>query len=338
MAKMRAMQVTAPGKPFELVEKEIPEPTKKTVRIKVQVCGICHSDSFTKEGTFPGIQYPRVPGHEVAGIIDKVGPDVVGWNVGEKVGVGWFGGNCGVCESCRRGDFLMCSKMQISGISYDGGYQEYMIAHVSGLARIPDELSSADAGPLLCAGITTFNALRHSGAIGGDVVAILGIGGLGHLGVQYAAKMGFKTVAIARGTEKAALAKKLGAAFYINSETQNVVEELQKLGGAKVILSTVTESKALATAVEGLSIDGKLVIVGATATGFEVLPLALIKGRKSIMGWPSGTAKDSEDTLAFSALANIRSMNQTFPLEKAEEAYQLMMSGKARFRVVLVMG
>jgi D-arabinose 1-dehydrogenase-like Zn-dependent alcohol dehydrogenase len=305
------------------------------VRIKVQACGICHSDSFTKEGTFPGIQYPRAPGHEVAGIIDALGTGVQGWTAGQRVGVGWHGGHCGYCDSCRRGDFVTCRiAPQIPGITYDGGYADYVIVPAEALALIPDGLSAVEAGPLMCAGITTFNALRHSGAKPGQVVAILGIGGLGHLGVQFAVKMGFKTVAIARGTDKAPLAKKLGAWRYIDSQAGNPAEELLKLGGAKVILATATSGQALAAVLGGLDVDGKMIVLGA-ADALEVSPLQLIGGRRSIAGWPSGRSIDSQDTLRFSAFTGVRPMNQVFPLERAAEAYELMMSGKARFRVVL---
>lgn len=338
MAKMRAMQVSYPKGPFELIEKDIPEPLKGFVRIKVQACGICHSDSFTKEGTYPGIQYPRVPGHEAAGIIDAIGPEVKVWKVGQRVGVGWYGGCCHVCDSCRHGDFITCSTHKISGVTYDGGYADYMIASQDALAEIPASLSAVDAAPLMCAGITTFNALRHSGAHAGDVVAILGVGGLGHLAVQYAAKMGFYTIAIARGKEKEALALKLGAKGYIDSQSQNVSEELLKIGGAKVILATVTNSKAMSDVVNGLSINGKLLIVGAPREPLEVQVMALIGKRACISGWPSGTSIDSEETMAFSALMGIKPMNEVFPLEKAQEAYEKMMSGKARFRVVLTTG
>jgi D-arabinose 1-dehydrogenase-like Zn-dependent alcohol dehydrogenase len=335
---MRVVQVPHPKGPFELVEREIPEPGTGNVTIKVSACGICHSDSFTKEGTFPGIQYPRVPGHEVAGIIDAVGPSVVGWSVGQRVGVGWHGGHCGYCDSCRRGDFVTCqTAAQVPGITYDGGYAEYMIAPAEALALIPDDLSAVEAGPLMCAGITTFNALRHSGAQPGDVVAILGIGGLGHLGVQFAAKMGFKTIAIARGADKAPLARQLGAWRYIDSQAQEPSAELMKLGGAKVILATATSGKALSAVLGGLGIDGKMIIVGA-ADLLEVPPLLLIGGRRSIMGWPSGRSIDSQDTLRFSALTGVRSMNEVFALDRAAEAYERMMSGKARFRVVLATG
>jgi len=337
MPRMRAIQVSSPNGPFELVERDIPTPGARQVRIQVQACGICHSDSFTKMGSFPGIQYPRVPGHEVVGRLDAVGAAVPDWKIGARVGLGWHGGHCGHCASCRKGDFITCSSGQIPGISYDGGYANYMIAPFEALAAIPNELSAVEGAPLLCAGITTFNALRHSGAGPGDSVAVLGIGGLGHLGVQFAAKMGCHTVAIARGKDKQPLALKLGAHQYIDSTTQNVAAELTKLGGARVILATVTDSKSMSDAVGGLSIDGKLLVVGASLQPIEVSPLALISGRRSISGWPSGTASDSQDTLDFSVLANIRPMIETYPLERASEAYARMMSGKARFRVVLAM-
>ncbi len=338
MSRMRAVQVVSPGGAFELVERDIPDPGPRHVRIKIEACGICHSDSFTKLGAFPGIQYPRVPGHEVVGVLDAVGAEVPGWQKGARVGVGWHGGHCGHCMPCRRGDFILCTTAQTPGVSYDGGYADYMIAPFEALAAIPDALSAMDAAPLLCAGITTFNALRHSGAVPGDLVAVLGIGGLGHLGVQFAAKSGFHTVAIARGAGKGVLARQLGARHYIDSTTQNVAEELTRLGGARVILATVTDAKSMTAAVGGLGIDGKLLIVGASMEPVEVSPLALIMGRRSIAGWPSGTASDSEDTLAFSALASIRPMIEVYPLERAPEAYERMMSGKARFRVVLTTG
>ena len=335
---MRVVQVPRPNGAFELVERDIPEPGISSVRIKISACGICHSDSFTKEGTWPGIQYPRVPGHEVAGIIDAVGAGVVGWSAGQRVGVGWHGGHCGYCDSCRRGDFVTCKiAPQIPGITYDGGYAAYMIAPAEALALIPDDLSPVEVGPLMCAGITTFNALRHSGAGPGDVVAVLGIGGLGHLGVQFAAKMGFETVAIARGADKGQLAKQLGARHYIDSQAQDPAAELSKLGGAKVILATATSGKAMGAVLGGLGVGGKLLIVGA-ADPLEVAPILLISGRRSVMGWPSGRSIDSQDTLRFSALTGVRSMNEVFPLERAAEAYERMMSGKARFRVVLTTG
>jgi D-arabinose 1-dehydrogenase-like Zn-dependent alcohol dehydrogenase len=320
-----------------MVERDVPTPASRQVRIKVEACGICHSDSFTKMGAFPGIQFPRVPGHEVVGILDAVGSDVPEWRVGERVGVGWHGGHCGHCTSCRKGDFITCSTGQIPGISYDGGYAEYMIAPFEALAAIPNELSSAEAAPLLCAGITTFNALRHSGAVPGDLVGVLGIGGLGHLGVQFAVKMGYHTVAVARGTDKEPLARRLGAQHYIDSTKQNVAQELTKLGGARVILATLTDAKSMSDAVGGLGVDGKLMVIGASMQPIEVPPLALISSRRSIAGWPSGTASDSEDTMDFSVLSQIRPLIETYPLERASEAYERMMSGKARFRVVLTM-
>jgi D-arabinose 1-dehydrogenase-like Zn-dependent alcohol dehydrogenase len=339
MAKMRVVQVVHANGPFEIVERDIPEPGPGSVRIKVQACGICHSDSLTKEGHWPGIQYPRAPGHEVAGVIDAVGPGVAGWEAGQRVAVGWHGGHCGYCNSCRRGDFVTCQiAFQIPGISYDGGYADYMVAPAGALAHIPDELSAVEAGPLVCAGITTFNSLRHSGARPGDVVAVLGVGGLGHLGVQFAAKMGFKTIAIARGSDKEAFARKLGASHYIDSQSQDPAAELNKLGGARIILATVTSGKAMSAVLGGLGVNGKLVILGAPAEPLEVPALPLIGGRRSIAGWPSGTSIDSQDTLSFSVLTGIRSMNEVFPLEGAAEAYERMMSGKARFRVVLETG
>jgi len=338
-SSMRAVRVTRAKGPLELVEVTIPEPGPGSVRIKVEACGICHSDSVTKEALFPGIQFPRAPGHEVAGVIDAVGAGVAGWRAGQRVGVGWHGGHCGYCDSCRRGDFVTCQiAPQIPGISYDGGYADYMIAPVGALAAIPEGLTAVEAAPLMCAGITTFNSLRHSGARPGDTVAVLGIGGLGHLGVQFAAKMGFKTVAIARGADKAPLARKLGAQHYIDSEATDAAAELVKLGGARVILATVTSGKAMSAVLGGLGVDGKLVVVGAAADPLEVPTLPLLFGRRSIMGWPSGTSIDSQDTLAFSVLTGVRPMTEVFPLERAVEGYERMMSGKARFRVVLTTG
>jgi D-arabinose 1-dehydrogenase-like Zn-dependent alcohol dehydrogenase len=334
--KSHFVQVAQPNGPFEMVEREIPQPSFGEVRIKVQACGICHSDTLTKEGHWPGIQYPRVPGHEIAGIIDAIGPGVVGWSTAQRVGVGWHGGHCGHCNSCRRGDFVTCQiAAQVPGISYDGGYADYMIAPSGALALIPDELSALEAAPLMCAGVTTYNSLRNSGARAGDVVAILGLGGLGHLGTQFAAKMGFHTVAIARGIEKEPLARNLGAQLYIDSQSQDVAAELLKLGGARVILATVTNGKAMTAALGGLGINGKLIAIGAAPDPLEVPALFLISGRRAIMGWPSGTSIDSQDTMAFCALTGIRSMNEIFPLQRAAEAYDRMMSGSARFRVVL---
>jgi D-arabinose 1-dehydrogenase-like Zn-dependent alcohol dehydrogenase len=339
MSKMRAVQVDRPHGPLQLVERDVPEPGAGSVRLKVEACGICHSDSITKEAVFPGIQYPRVPGHEVAGIVDAVGADVAGWTPGQRAGVGWHGGHCGRCDSCRRGDFLTCSiAPQIPGITYDGGYAEYMIVPAGALALIPEELSAVEAGPLMCAGITTYNSLRHSGARPGDLVAVLGVGGLGHLGVQFSAKMGFKTVAIARGTDKEPLARQLGAWRYIDSQAQDAAAELLALGGAKVILATVTHGKTMSAALGGLGVNGRLIVLGAPPEPLEVPAGLLISGRRSVMGWPSGTSIDSQDTLAFSVLAGVRAMTEVFPLERAAEAYDLMMSGKARFRAVLTTG
>ena len=335
MRKMKAVEVKNPKGPLQLVERDVPAPGAGQVLIKVQACGICHSDMFVKEGIWPGLKYPRVPGHEVAGIVDSVGAGVQDWEPGQRVGVGWHGGHCGYCESCRRGDFLLCQRGLIAGMSYDGGYAEYMIAPMEALARIPDDLSDVEAAPLLCAGITTFNALRHSGARAGDVVAILGLGGLGHLGVQFAARMGFRTVAIARGKDKEPLAKKLGAHAYIDSGTQNVADTLKPLGGAKVILATVTSGKAMSAVLGGLGIDGKMIMLGVSEEPVELSISQFVGGRRSIQGWPSGTPADSQDTMAFSALAGVRPMIEEFPLERASEAYERMMSGKARFRVVL---
>ncbi len=337
VAPMKAAQITKPGGDFEIVEREIPKPSAGQVRIKVQACGVCHSDMFTKEGAWPGIQYPRVPGHEVAGVIDELGEGVSAWKQGQRVGVGWHGGQDGTCPSCRRGDFVNCRNLKVPGISYDGGYQQYMLAPIEALAAIPDSLTDVEAAPLLCAGITTFNSLRHSGAYPGDLVAVLGVGGLGHLGIQFANKFGYKVAAIGRGAENAALAKKLGASVYVDTNTANAAEELQKLGGAKVILATAPSSKAMSELINGLGPNGKLLVVGATTDPIEVTPVQLITGVRSIQGWSSGTPADSEDTLRFAELTGVRPMIETYPLEKAGEAYARMMSGKAQFRVVLTM-
>jgi D-arabinose 1-dehydrogenase-like Zn-dependent alcohol dehydrogenase len=337
MATMRVVQVPRPGEPFQTVDRPIPEAGAGAVRIRVLACGICHSDSLTKEGLLPGIEYPRVPGHEVAGVIDAVGPGVPGWEVGERVGVGWNGGYCGYCDHCRRGEFFACVRGQITGVTYDGGYGEYLIAPASAVARMPAELPPADAAPLMCAGLTTFNALRNSGARPGDVVAVLGLGGLGHLAVQYAAKMGFHTVGIARGKDKEPLARKLGAAVYIDSQAQDPAAELLKLGGARVILATATSGEAMSAVQGGVAVNGSLLIVGA-AESMQVSPVGLLMGNRAVKGWYSGTSIDSQDTLAFSLRTGVRSMNETYPLERAAEAYERMMSGKARFRVVLTTG
>src|SRR3984957_9251160 len=337
MPKMRVAQIARPGGSFEIVEREIPQPGPGQVRIKVQACGICHSDSAVKDGLWPGLQFPRVPGHEVVGVVDALGAGVTRWKTGQRVGVGWHGGNCGYCDACRNGDFFGCTvALLITGISFDGGYAEYMVAPAIALALVPEDLSPVEAAPLMCAGITTYNALRNSQARPGDLVAILGLGGLGHLGVQYAVKMGFKTVGIARGADKGPLAKKLGAHFYIDSQAQDPAAELQKLGGAKAIIATVTNGDAMSAVQGGLGLNGTLMVIGA-AQSMTISPLLLLSGRRSIKGWYSGTAADSQDTLAFSVLSGVRSMNETYPLEKVTEAYERMVSGKARFRVVLTM-
>lgn len=335
---MKAVQVSRPGGNFEVVERPIPQPARGQVRIKVEACGICHSDALVKEGQWPGLQYPRVPGHEIAGRIDAVGADVTQWKQGQRVGVGWHGGHDFICDACRRGDFILCENEKITGISYDGGYQEYMVAPAEAVAAIPDDLPADEAAPLLCAGITVFNALRNSGARAGDLVAVQGIGGLGHLGIQYARQMGFRTVAIGRGTDKQPLVKKLGAHEYIDTNSEPPAAALQKLGGARLVLATAPDSKAMSALVDGLAGHGKLMVVGA---GFEplcVTPIQLIMRERLIEGWASGTAKDSEDTLQFSALSGVRPMIERYPLEKAGEAYERMISGRARFRVVLTMG
>ena len=337
VAPMKAAQISKPGGDFEIVEREIPEPGAGQVRIKVQACGVCHSDVLTQEGSWPGIEYPRVPGHEVAGIVDKVGAGVSEWKTGQRVGVGWHGGHDGTCRECRRGDFGNCQNLKVCGISYDGGYQQYMVAPREALVSIPDSLKDAEAAPLLCAGITTYNALRHSGAQPGDLVAVQGVGGLGHLGIQFASKFGYKVVAIGRGSENALLAKKLGADLYIDSQASNAAEALQKLGGARVILATAPSSKAMSQLVDGLGPNGELMVVGAAFDPIEVTPLQLITGSRNLQGWASGTPADSEDTLQFSELKGVRPMIELYPLEKAGEAFDRMMSGKAQFRVVLTM-
>jgi D-arabinose 1-dehydrogenase-like Zn-dependent alcohol dehydrogenase len=338
MAKMKAVQIPKANGAFELVERERPEPESGQVRIKVQACGVCHSDSFVKEGTFPGAHYPVVPGHEIAGTIDAVGPGVNTWKTGQRVGVGWYGGHCGECESCRRGDFITCQNLRITGINCDGGYAEYTVATTQALARIPDEFSPEHAAPIMCAGVTTYNALRNSGARAGDLVGILGLGGLGHLGVQFARKMGFQTVAITRGREKEASARELGAHYFFASTSDNVAAELTRLGGAQVLLATAVNAKAMSAVIDGLDINGRLVVVGSSADPIAVLPQQLIRERRSVRGWPSGSAIDSQDALAFSALTGVRPVIETMPLERAAEAYERMMNGKARFRMVLIPG
>jgi D-arabinose 1-dehydrogenase-like Zn-dependent alcohol dehydrogenase len=334
---MKVAQISKPGAEFQIVEREVPKPGVREVRVKVQACGVCHSDVLTKEGSWPGIQYPRVPGHEVAGIIEEMGAGVSEWKRGQRAGVGWHGGHDNTCPECRRGDFRNCRNLKIPGISYDGGYEQHMVAPVEALVAIPESLSDAEAAPLLCAGITTFNALRHSGAFPGDLVAVQGIGGLGHLGIQFANKFGYKVAAIGRGSENAALAKRLGASVYIDSKATNAAEALQKLGGARVILATAPSSKAMSELIDGLGPNGKLMVVGVAFDPIEVTPVQLISGSRTIQGWAAGTAADSEDTLRFAELTGVRPMIETYPLERAAEAYARMLSGKAQFRVVLTM-
>lgn len=335
---MKAVQISKPGGNFEVVERPIPEPGRGQVRIRVEACGICHSDALVKEGVWPGLQYPRVPGHEIAGRIDSVGPDVTLWKPGQRVGVGWHGGHCFQCEPCRRGDFINCKFAKITAINFDGGYQEYMVAPAEAVALIPEDLPADEAAPLLCAGITVYNALRNSGASAGNLVAVQGIGGLGHLGIQYARQMGFRTVAIGRGADKKPLAEKLGAHHYLDTNVGPPAEALQKLGGADLVLATAPDSKSMSALIDGLGPNGTLMIVGAGFESLTVTPLQLIGGRKSIRGWASGTARDSEDTLQFSAFSGVRPMIERYPLEKAAEAYNQMITGKARFRVVLTIG
>jgi D-arabinose 1-dehydrogenase-like Zn-dependent alcohol dehydrogenase len=332
---MKVAQISKPGTGFQIAEREIPEPGPGQVRIKVKACGVCHSDALVVDGSWPGIPYPRVPGHEVAGVVDEVGPGVSEWKQGQRVGIGWHGGHDFTCPECRRGDFFNCRNQKVTGFSYDGGYAEYMLAPHEALVEIPDSLSDVDAAPLMCAGITTYNSLRHCGALPGDLVAIEGIGGLGHLAVQFAHKFGYRVAAIGRGPESAALAKKLGASVYIDGESVNAAEELQKIGGARVILATAPSSKAMTELVGGLSANGKMILIGVSFDPLGVAPVQLIVGRKALQGWPSGTPADEEDTLRFCELSGVRPMIETFPLEEADAAYARMMSGKARFRVVL---
>ena len=335
MPLMRAVQVSKPGGALELVERPIPEPGRGQVRIRVDACGVCHSDVMVKDGLWPGLQYPRVPGHEIAGRVDTVGADVANWQPGQRVGVGWHGGHCFTCDPCRRGDFILCQFEKVTAISFDGGYAEYMIAPAEAVAAMPDELPADEAAPLLCAGITVYNPMRNSGARAGDLVAIQGIGGLGHLGIQCARRMGFRTVAIGRGGDKEPLARKLGAHEYVDTSAGAPAQALQKLGGARVILATAPDAKSISALIDGLAPGGKLVIVGAAPDPLSVSPLQIILSRRSIQGWPSGTAKDSEDALQFSALTGVRPMIERYPLEKAAEAYDQMISGRARFRAVL---
>lgn len=336
-ALMKAAQISKPGGEFEFVEHPIPKPGAAEVLIEVKACGICHSDVFTKEGSWPGIEYPRVPGHEVTGIINEVGVGVSGWKKGQRVGVGWHGGHDNTCRECQRGDFRNCRNLKVPGISYDGGYQQYMVAPVEALVSLPEVLNDVEAAPLLCAGITTYNALRRSGALPGDLVAVQGIGGLGHLAIQFGNKFGYKLAAIGRGPETAALAKKLGASAYIDSTATNAAEALQKLGGAQVILALAPSSKAMSELFDGLAPNGKIVVIGVDSEPLQVTPVQLITGSRTIQGWASGTTADEDDTLRFAELSGVRPMIETYPFEKAAEGYARMMSGKAKFRVVLTM-
>jgi propanol-preferring alcohol dehydrogenase len=335
---MKTVFVPKPGAAFALEDRPVPEPPEGAVRLRVQACGICHSDAFVKEGHWPGLQYPRVPGHEVAGIVDAVGAKVEGWAKGDRAGIGWHGDHCGLCEACRSGDFISCVRLRITGFSFDGGYQQYMIAPVRGLARIPEAISFADAAPLMCAGVTTYNSLRHSGALPGDLVAVHGIGGLGHLAIQFASQFGYRVAAISGGKEKEDLARRLGAHLYIDGASANPAEELKKLGGAKVILATAPNSAAISPLVDGLGRNGTLLAVAGTRDPLAVSPAQLIGNRRSVRGWPSGSSKDSEDTLSFCALTGVRPMIEEFPLADAPRAFERMLANQVRFRAVLLGG
>ena len=336
MPLMKAVQVSKPGGPFEVVERPIPDPGRTQVRIKVEACGVCHSDVLVKDG-MPGLQYPRIPGHEIAGRVDAIGADVTNWKAGERVGVGWHGGHCFVCDACRRGDFIICQNEKITALAFDGGYAEYVVAPAEAVAAIPDDLSSPDAAPLMCAGVTTYNSLRNSPARAGDLIAIQGIGGLGHLGIQFARQMGFRTVALGRGAGVEALAKKLGAHHYIDTTTGSPAEALQKLGGARLVVSTAPDAKSVSVLIDGLAKGGELLLLGVPPEPFIVSAAAIVVVRRNIQGWPSGTAKDSEDTLQFCSMTGVRAMIEKFPLEKAAEAYDHMLSGRVQFRAVLTM-
>ncbi|MER7786775.1 alcohol dehydrogenase [Streptomyces sp. NPDC097640] len=341
MSRYRVAQVTAPGGRFELAEREVPRPGPGQVRITVEACGICHSDALFVNGGLPGVSFPEVPGHEIAGHLEELGEGVQdrGWQVGDRVAVGWFGGSCGYCRPCREGDFIVCQNLKVPGWAYDGGFGEQVIAPADALARIPDGLSASDAGPMACAGVTTYNGLRRSSARPGDLVAVLGLGGLGHLGVRYAVAMGFETVGIARGAEKADFAKRLGAHHYIDSTSGTpVAEALQSLGGAKAVLATAGSSEAITATVDGLAHRGELVVIGADAAPMAITPAQLLMHARVVRGHPSGTSQDVEDTMAFSALHGIRPMTETVPLDHADEAYQKMLAGQARFRMVLTTG
>ena len=337
VATMKAAQVSGPGAGLKIVQLQVPQPGPGEVRIKVQACGVCHSDAIIIEGRRPGIPYPRVPGHEVAGVVDAVGLGVTEWRTGQRVGVGWHGGHDGTCPECRRGDFRLCRNEKNPGLSYDGGYQEYMLAPVEALVSIPESLSDIDAAPLMCAGSATYNALRRAGALPGDLVAVQGVGGLGHLGIQFANKFGYKVAAVGRGAQIESLARKLGADVYIDSKVKNPAEELQKLGGARVIIATAPDAKAMTELIGGLGPNGKLLLIGVDSDPLEVAPVQLIRGGKTIQGWAGVTPADSDDALRFAELRGVRALIETYPLEKAGEAYARMMSGKAEFRVVLTM-
>ncbi len=335
MAKMmRAVQVSKPGGAFELVERELPEPAPNQIRVQVEAFGICHSDALVKMGAYPGLKLPRVPGHEIAGRVDKVGANVTQWKRGDRAGVGWHGGHCFVCNACRKGLFLNCERAQVTGISFDGGYAEYVVVPHEAAARIPEKLDAKDAAPLLCAGITTYNALRNSGARPGDTVAVQGIGGLGHLAIQFAAQMGFRTVAVSRGADKRELAQQLGAHEYVDTADGAAAAGLQELGGADLVLATAPNSEAIAGTVEGLKPRGKLLIVAAPFEPLKLSALTLLSG-KSIAGWPSGSSIDSEETMAFSVLTGVRPRTEVFKLEQAEQAFGKMMENRVRFRAVL---
>ena len=337
MPEMTVVQIGRAGGDFEIRRRVIPDPPAGQVRVKVEACGICHSDAFVKEGHWPGLQYPRIPGHEIAGVIDAVGEGVATWRTGQRVGIGWHGGHCFRCDPCRHGDFVNCENLRIPGFTHDGGYAEYVVNPAEGLALIPDDLESSSAAPILCAGITTYNALRNSGARGGDLVAVQGIGGLGHLGIQFASKLGFRTVAIGRGKDKQELALSLGAHAYIDTDATDAAGELRRMGGAKVVLATAPSSAAVSPLIDGVGVGGKILIVGASPEPLAISPVQLIQKRRAVQGWPSGTSRDSEDALAFASLSGVHPMIETFPLAEAARAYERMITGKVRFRAVLTM-
>jgi D-arabinose 1-dehydrogenase-like Zn-dependent alcohol dehydrogenase len=335
MPTMKAVQVSKAGAPFELVEREVPEPGPGQIRIKVEACGVCHSDAMVKAGAFPGLQLPRIPGHEIAGRVHALGQGVVGWKTGERVGVGWHGGHCFRCTACRKGLFINCEQGKITGISHDGGYAEYVVSPAEAVARIPDKLTALEAAPLLCAGVTTYNSLRNSGARAGDTVAVQGIGGLGHLALQFAANMGFRTVAISRGADKEDLARHLGAHEYVDTEKASAAEGLKKLGGADLVLATAPHSAAIASTIDGIKPRGKLLLVAAPFEPLTLSAFSLLTG-KTVAGWPSGSSIDSEETMAFSALTGVRPRTETFKLDQAEDALAKVMENRIRFRAVLI--